>query len=294
LIHRRDSTESPIQPQPELGQSSNSVIQLPTNTTDHPDIAHSSGDVQTIDRSQLPPAPRPSGFPSVPVKPAGQNYALPPVSPYTNGDGVHAFSSPHPALSPPEQSPNKSRVYSTLFNSSSPVAENHSSSGQIKLPQKGMFYPPGRSSVQGSPSNVRPTAAAPIASIPARSDSPRKKTRDTTNNHSSFSSPPGVTPIASSVPIQTPNPSTQGQRSVLSTPQLDKSAFGANDTTPSLPPSKNGISPIKRSPPPPQQPSNRIHSSPAPAILPPATALSPSPSEQILTPPIKSADPTRP
>ncbi|KAI0868395.1 hypothetical protein GGS24DRAFT_482507 [Hypoxylon argillaceum] len=289
-MRRRDSTESPIQPQPELGQSSDSVIQLPT---DHPDSTRLSEDVQAIDRSQLPPVLQPSGFPSIPVKPAGQNYTLPPVSPYTNGDGVHAFSSPHPALSPPEQSPNKSRVYSTLFNSSSPDAENHSSSGQIKLPQKGMFYPPGRSSVQGSPGNARPTAAVPVAPAVARSDSPLKNPCASANHHSGFTSPPSVTPITSSTSIQTPNPITQGQRSVLSTPQLDKSVFGANDATPRLPPSRNGISPTKRSPPP-QQPSSRIHSSPAPAILPPATALSPSPSEQILTPPVKSADPARP
>ncbi|KAI1133547.1 hypothetical protein F5Y10DRAFT_964 [Nemania abortiva] len=257
-ISRRDSTESPTQPQPELGQSFNHGSQLPTKAADH-------------DRSQLPPVQQPSGFPSIPVKPAGQKHAPPPMSPYTNGDAVHAFSSPHPALSPPEQSPNKSRVYSTLFNSSSPDIENDSVSGQVKLPQKGMFYPSGRNSVQGSPSNGRPAT-------------------NITNGHSSFTSPPEVN---SSVSIQTPNPATKGQRTVLSTPQLDRSVFGANDTTPSLPPSRNGLSPMKRSPPP-QQPSSRIHSSPAPAILPPATTLPPSPSEQILTPPIKSADPARP
>ncbi|KAI0109673.1 hypothetical protein GGR51DRAFT_512377 [Nemania sp. FL0031] len=291
-ISRRDSTESPTQPQPELQQSLDSVTQSPVKAGDHPGTVHPVEDIQATDRSQLPPVQPSSGFPSIPVKPAGQKHAPPPMSPYTNGDGIHAFSSPHPALSPPEQSPNKSRVYSTLFNSSSPGVDNHSSSGQVKLPQKGVFYPPGRSSAQGSPSNMRLAATVPKASMAARCDLSPKKTRDTTNDNSGFTSPPEAAPITSSVSSQTPNPAGKGQRSVLSTPQLDRSVFGANDTTPSLPPSRNGISPTKRSPPP-QQPSSRIHSSPAPAILPPATTLPPSPTEQILTPPIKSTDPSR-
>ncbi|KAI0423236.1 hypothetical protein F5X98DRAFT_7520 [Xylaria grammica] len=287
---RRDSTESPIQPQLEAANATNSVVQSSTKSLSHPDSINPVREVQAVHRSQLPPAEQPLGFPSVPVKPAGQNAVLPPVSPYTNGEGIHAFSSPHPALSPPQQSPNKSRAYSTLFNSSSPEVENSSTSGQIKLPQKGMFYPPSRSGVQGSPGNVPPVATATVASIPTKSDSPLKKPFDAANNHLTITSSPSVAPVAS---VQTPNPVAHGQRTVLSTPQLDKSALCATDTTPSLPPSRNGISPMKRSPPP-QQLSNRIHSSPAPAILPPATTLPPSPSEQILTPPIKPSDPTRP
>lgn len=146
---RRDSTESPIQPQPEPAQTLNGVVQLPPNSVEHSDVSHPIRGVKAVDRSQLPPVRPPSGFPSVPVKPAGQNHVLPPASPYTNGDGHHAFSSPHPALSPPEQSPNKSRAYSTLFNSSSPDAENFPSSGQVKLPQKGMFYPPTKTMPRG-------------------------------------------------------------------------------------------------------------------------------------------------
>ncbi|KAI0453661.1 hypothetical protein F5B21DRAFT_478796 [Xylaria acuta] len=289
---RRDSTESPIQPQPDLAQTFNDVVQLPPRTVEHSDVSHPVQGVQAVNRSQLPPIPQPSGFPSVPVKPASQNHVLPPVSPYTNGDGHHAFSSPHPALSPPEQSPNKSRAYSTLFNSSPRDAENFLSSGQVKLPQKGMFYPPTKSSAKGSPSSVPLGATAPIASMTARSDSPLRKPLDTAKNHLTITSPPSVAPTASSVTIQTPNPVTQGPKSVFSTPHLDKSPFGADEGTPSLPPSRNGLSPMKRSPPP-QQLGSRIHSSPAPAILPPATALPPSPSEQILTPPIKHSDPVR-
>ncbi|KAI8951018.1 hypothetical protein F4801DRAFT_546936 [Xylaria longipes] len=289
---RRDSTESPIQLQPEPAQTLTGVVQLPSKTVEHPDVSHPVQGVQAVNRSQLPPILQPSGFPSVPVKPAAQNHVLPPVSPYTNGDGHHAFSSPHPALSPPEQSPNKSRAYSTLFNSSPPDAENFLSSGQVKLPQKGMFYPPTKSSAKGSPSSLPPSATAPTASITARSDSPLKKPLDTAKNHLTIASPPSVAPTAPSVTAQTPKSATQGSKNVFSTPQLDKSAFGADEATPSLPPSRNGLSPMKRSPPP-QQLGSRIHSSPAPAIMPPATTLPPSPSEQILTPPVKHADPAR-
>ncbi|GAP90287.1 putative PHD-finger domain-containing protein [Rosellinia necatrix] len=289
---RRDSTESPIQPPPELAQSSDSIVQIPTKAINRSDVARPAQHVEAVDRSQLPPAPRPSGFPSIPIKVAGQSHALPPVSPYTNGDGVHAFSSPHPALSPPEQSPNKSRVYSTLFIPLSDV-ENYTSSGSIKLPQKGMFYPPAKSTAQGPLNNLPPTTAGPAASVAVIPDSPPKKPIDIANSHLASTSPSGVASKAFPLSIQTPTSATHGQRSVFSTPQLDRSVFGANDATPSLPPSRNGISPMKRSPPP-QQPGTRIHSSPAPAILPPITTLPPSPSEQILTPPIKPAEPTRP
>ncbi|KAI1755101.1 hypothetical protein F4782DRAFT_433696 [Xylaria castorea] len=289
---RRDSTESPIQPQPEPAQTLNGVVQLSPNTVEHSDVSHSVHGVQAVDRSQLPPVRQPSGFPNVPVKLAGQPHVLPPVSPYTNGDGHHAFSSPHPALSPPEQSPNKSRAYSTLFNSSPPDAENFPSSGQVKLPQKGMFYPPTKNSAKGSPSSVPPAATAPIASMTARSDLSLKNPLDTAKNHLTITSPPRVAHTASSVTVQTPNAATQGSKSAFSTPQLDRSAFGADEATPSLPPSRNGLSPMKRSPPR-QQLGSRIQSSPTPAILPPVTALPPSPSEQILTPPVKHADPAR-
>ncbi|KAI1115138.1 hypothetical protein F5Y14DRAFT_411268 [Nemania sp. NC0429] len=293
-MRQRDSTSSPVQSHPEPRPNLDSVVQVSSKAVDHSGIARPIEKLQAADRSQLPPALQPTGFPSIPVKLSGQTHALPPVSPYTSGDGIHAFSSPHPALSPPEQSPNKSRTYSTLFSSSSPDVENRSYSGQVKLPQKGIFYPPARSSSQGSPSKVVPAATAPATSTEAKLESPLKKPFDPANIHSNLSSSsPGAAPITSSQSLQTPSRATPGQRNVLSTPQLDMDAFGGSDATPSLPPSRNGISPTKRSPPP-QQLGDRIHSSPAPSILPPATALSPSPTEQIFTPPIKSADPARP
>ncbi|KAH8158128.1 hypothetical protein CIB48_g10117 [Xylaria polymorpha] len=225
---RRDSTESPIQPQPEPAQTLNGVVQLPPNSVEHSDVSHPIRGVKAVDRSQLPPVRPPSGFPSVPVKPAGQNHVLPPASPYTNGDGHHAFSSPHPALSPPEQSPNKASE---------------------TAPERNVL-PSNKNNAKGSPSSVLPAATlAPIPSMTARSDSPLKKPLDTAKTHLTVTSPSSVAPTAYSVAIQTPNPATQGPKSVFSTPQLDRSAFGADEATPSLPPSRNGLSPMKRSPP---------------------------------------------
>jgi len=276
----RDSTGPPIEQQQDLAQNSGA--------------SGSAHKAQANDRSQLPPVPPATEFPTIPVKPAGQNHVLPPASPYTNGDGVHAFSSPHPALSPPEQSPNKSRVYSTLFNSSSPSDGNQSSSSQHKLPQKGVFPAPSRSSLQASANGMPPAAAAPTPSVAAKSDFPLKKPLDTANEHLMTASPPSVVSAVASAPVQTPSAAAHRPRSLLSTPQLDNSVFHPGETTPSLPPSRNGISPLKRSPPPSQKPNRGIHSSPTPAILPPITTLPPSPPKQISTPPIKPSDPTRP
>ncbi|KAI2635173.1 hypothetical protein GGS21DRAFT_97280 [Xylaria nigripes] len=253
---RAEIMGSSIQKQTDTSQHANLMAPSLSDAAGHPHVVDPVQRVQTIDRSQIPLVPQPSGFPTIPIKPTGQNYLPSHALPYTNGDGMHASLSSHPTLSPPEQSPNKSRAYSTLFNSSSGVFDAPSP-GQAKLPQKGIFHPARPKSTQESP-----TKTSPAASIP------------------------------SSASIQTPNPTAPGQRTILSTPQLDKSVFGANETTPSLPPSINGISPMKRSPPP-HHLNNGIRSSPVPAILPPVATLPPSPSQQILTPPIKS-DPAIP
>ncbi|KAI1821917.1 hypothetical protein F4861DRAFT_429749 [Xylaria intraflava] len=231
-------------------QRDNIMVPSLSETVDHLRAVEPVLKAQAIDRSQLPSVPQPSGFPSVPIKPTGQSYVPPQTLPHTNGEGNHAFLAAHPALPPPEQSPNKSRAYSTLFDSS---GGSHTPAGQAKLPQKGIFPPARPKNIQESPNRIPPAG-----------------------------------PMASAEPLQMSNPVFQGQRTVLSTPQLDKSVFSTNDTTPSLPPSRNGISPMKRSPPPHHL--NGIRSSPVPAILPPVPTLPPSPSEQILTPPIKSAE----
>ncbi|KAI0398457.1 hypothetical protein F5Y17DRAFT_4489 [Xylariaceae sp. FL0594] len=255
---------------------------------------------QVEGRSQLSPVSRPSELPPIPVKPVGHGQVLPPpASPYINGDGTHAFSSPHPALSPPEQSPNKSRVYSTLFNPSSPQDGKQSPASQHKLPQKGLFPPPSRSGPQALPNTLpasvaAATAAPPMTSVAAKTDSPLKKPVATADEHLTITSPPRVASAIIPAPVQTPSANARQARSLHSTPQLDNTTIRPGDSTPSLPPSRNGISPLKRSPPPSQKTSRGINSSPTPAVLPPTTTLSPSPSKQISTPPIKPSDHARP
>ncbi|KAI1814716.1 hypothetical protein GGS20DRAFT_547079 [Poronia punctata] len=288
-VRRPDSSSAPQTD----GKEPSQPQQAPTREGGEPGSSIEAG---AINRSQLPPVQQPTEFPTIPVKPAGQSHALPPASPYTNGDGVHAFSSPHPALSPPQQSPNKSRAYSTVFNSSSPTDATQPAGSQHKLPQKGIFHAPSKSSPQTLSSNnipSIPTAAAFIPSVAARSGSPLKKPVDTADEHLNIASPPNVVSTVFPVPAQTPNAPTPSHRSLLVTPQLDNSPFRPGETTPSLPPSRNGLSPMKRSPPPSQKFDRGIRSSPTPAILPPATALPPTPSKQILTPPVKPSDPTR-
>ncbi|KAI1476148.1 hypothetical protein F4774DRAFT_259325 [Daldinia eschscholtzii] len=232
--------------------------------------------------------------PVIPIKQAGQPNVPPPSSPFANGDGLHPFSSPHPNLSPPEQSPNKARAYSTMFNASSPISGNRS--GDIRVPQKGVFRV--SSKANGIPpsaqsSNLPPHADTSVPSLAAKSDSPMKQPFD-----ASSSSVPVLSPSSASFSAlaRPPSSDVNSQQAGLSTPQLKKfdQAGARLDATPSLPPIQNGISPLKRSPPPHQQPGNSLTSTPAHSILPPVTALSPSPSQQILTPPVKPSDPMRP
>ncbi|KAI0484782.1 hypothetical protein GGR56DRAFT_42821 [Xylariaceae sp. FL0804] len=255
-----DRTDSPIQ-QDELPPPTDIVVELPSSTQRAP---------RTSESFPKPiPGPILSGQPIIPVKQAGQLNVLPPPSPHANGDNnSHAFSSPHPTLSPPQQSPNKSRAYSTLFNASSPVAENHAS-GDTRLPQKGVFH-------------VSPQTNGVVSALTARA------------SNSTALSPSTAPALAASVSQNPfPEPSPYNNTS-LSTPQLNKSRPLQMDSTPTLPPSRNGISPQKRSPPPTHHSSNSIHSSPTPAILPPVTALPPSPPQPILTPPVKPSEPVRP
>ncbi|KAI1467422.1 uncharacterized protein F4812DRAFT_429429 [Daldinia caldariorum] len=232
--------------------------------------------------------------PVIPIKQAGQPNVPPPSSPFTNGDGLHPFSSPHPNLSPPEQSPNKARAYSTMFNASSPISGSRS--GDIRVPQKGVFRVSSKAngiSPSAQSSNLSPHVDASAHPLASKSDSPSKQPFDAAGSSYPVLSPPSASFSALTHPSSS---DINTQQAVLSTPQLKKfdHAGARLDVTPSLPPTQNGISPLKRSPPPHQQSGNGLTSTPAHSILPPVTALSPSPSQQILTPPVKSSDPMRP
>lgn len=292
------SDKSPAPQQAQHTQRSSFAVEIPAKPITGTPFSRPSNGLGSLHQSaatngsQLDPATQPV----IPVKQAGQPSAPPPSSPFTNGDGHHAFSSPHPTLSPPEQSPNKARAYSTMFHpASSPVSRSRS--GDIKVPQKGVFHvsPKVNGSAQSTPaSGLPPHADAYVPPIAARSDSPLKQPLDTASKNLPALSPPAVSFSTVTRPASS---DISTQHAILATPQLNKiDQTGSRlDMTPSLPPTQNGLSPQKRSPPPNQHPgSGSLSSTPTPAILPPVTALSPSPSQQILTPPVKPSDPARP
>lgn len=262
----------------------NLAIEIPSKLSKKPNLSP-----ETIDGSRpLPAVPAPSSS-SIPIKNAGQATILAPPSPHGNGEASHPFSSPHPTLSPPDQSPSKSRAYKTLTNPSSPGSGDRVI-GKPSLPPKGIFHtsPSANGRSQASPSSSLP----PLPSAIARPESPVKQ--------SSEAKPPVVSSPAVSFSATRPASSSAGSQSGgVTTPQLKHTQAGSDIVlTPTLAPTQNGIphgiSPLKRSPTPARSQSNGVNSTPTPAILPPVTALSPSPSHQDLTSPVKSADPVRP
>lgn len=285
---------TPQQQQQQQPQSNQSrfVVEIPTQPLMKPDLSPPTNGLNTriqppngshLQQSSQPHLP--PSLSSIPVKPSGQTSSFQPPSPFNNGEGPNPFSSPHPTLGPPQQSPNKSRAYSTINQSSPPSVSNHVGEHR-SLPPKGVFHVSPKLN-GGAQQKLPPHADVTVPPITARSDSPLKQPLDNANNSLPVLSPPSVSFSTSGRP-----PSSGPILSILSTPQPGSSP---GLKTPTLPPTQNGFSPLKRSPPPPaHQSSNGAHLTPAPAIFPPTAALSPSPSQQINTPPIKSAEPARP
>lgn len=271
------SHEQPVAPQ------SNLVVEIPSKLAPKPNLSP-----RAIDNAQPHTAvPLPSSS-NIPIKNAGQTGAFPPPSPYANGEAPHPFSSPHPNLSPPNQSPTKSRAYSTLTNPSSPGSGDQPT-GKPSLPPKGIFHtsPNTNSLFQAGPSSNLPP---PLATRP---DSPMKQSFESTSSKLPALSSPAVSFTAA----RPASSGTGSQSGGVSTPKLKHTQAGEVAVTPTLAPHQNtsyGISPSKQSPPPSRSQNNGTNSTPTPAILPPVATLSPSPSHQNLTPPVKSADPVRP
>lgn len=195
-----------------------------------------------------------------------------------NGQGRNPFSSPHPNLLPPDQSPNKSRAYGSIFNSSSPTT---------------------RDEIEEGPNSADrlPLSAATANAKQSGQESPTKE--PTTKNSPAVASPQktAYTPVSSSKVCDQPRSSP----SAMATPRLSPTRPEDSDPIPSA---RGGLSPTKNSPtalPRPVSASfstgegqSGLRSSPAPAILPPVAALSPTPPKLDLTPPVKVDDPARP
>ena len=208
------------------------------------------------------------------------------------------FSSPYPTLSPPDQSPHKSRVYSTIYDQSSPSASadgrpSVGSKQQTTITNQVALSPPTGSGQRPLPSK-QPDLPPPITTkksspVPPLQSQSTAASSSTTNLESS-------TPSSAGRSLSNPSASqTQSQE----TAEHERSS--------PLPPSQGGLSPTKHSPPFPHQSglSNGDSSSnpkafspvaaatPKPAIFPPIAALSPSPRQQVMTPPVKSIEPAR-
>ncbi|KAK2611353.1 hypothetical protein N8I77_004698 [Diaporthe amygdali] len=179
-----------------------------------------------------------------------------------NGVAHNPFSSPHPSLLPPDQSPNKSRAYGSIYNSSSPIA------------QKELETDP---SLSDRPA-LHPTANGTVPS----SGTPSKETKE-----ASTVSPqkPSQTPLSSASNSKVLD-QLMSSPSSMTTPRLSPRP---EDSDP-LPSSRGGLSPTKNSP-----TLSAVKSSPANARLPPVAALSPTPHQIDLTPPVKhDSEPSRP
>lgn len=213
-------------------------------------------------------APLTSG-PNIPCPPS----AFPVRKPSLNGLSHNPFSSPHPNLLPPDLSPNKSRAYGSIYNSSSPAAHDR------------------LETAQGSPDRP-PLSLATANAVSIGQDSPAKESA--TKNGSFVASPlkPANTPVSSSKGVEQPRNSP----SPIATPRLNPTRPEDSERLPS---SRGGISPTKHSPLPRSGSStrnagDRTLSSPAPAIMPPVASLSPTPQKTDLTPPVKVDEPVRP
>lgn len=257
-------------PLPQIpGMSSNTYIDIKSKQSPHAGGAQLNGislpsaDASTIVR---PPEPSPQKHSPPPADNASATQTSSSVAPQPpwayparklslNGVAHNPFSSPHPNLSPPDQSPNKSRAYGSIYNSSSPAA------------QKELETDPSL----GNRPVLHPTAngAAPSSGTPSKG----------TKEPSTVSpQKPSQTPVSSASNSKVVDQLISSPTS-MTTPRL--SPTRPEDSDP-LPPSRGGISPTKNSP-----SLSAVRSSPANTRLPPVEALSPSPHQVDLTPPVK-------
>lgn len=276
------------------------VVEIPSKPLGKPDLSPQSSNTKTSTQAPKGPLSQHDSSPTtskstIPVKPTSQTPILPPPSPFYNLEGSNPFSSPHPTLSPPQQSPNKSRAYSTISQSSPPAAASSLPAAQRILPPKGIFHI--SPSANGAAGKKRDSAGEALSNtkvtLPTKqpaSTSPKKSAGlDTSNNRL-----PGTSPPPASMSSIRRLSSSSATPSLLSTPhpKISQPDLASDVKTPTLPPTQNGLSPSKRSPPHTQR-SSEARSSPPRPMLPPVT-LSPTPAKQITTPPVKPVEPIRP
>lgn len=182
---------------------------------------------------------------------------------------MNPFSSPHPTLSPPNQSPGKLRAYDSIFDHSvpSPIVGREKSA------------------------HIREEGSLPVLPPPAgngRWASPSKQPQRPSSPLGTKSSPAaGARIVSTPLPQLTPVQSDPHARN------------GVIDRSSPLPPFRGGLSPTKHSPPVP--PRHQVNGSAvagvspsATPVFPPSAALAPSPQQQNLAPPVKPVKPAEP
>ncbi|CCC04884.1 unnamed protein product [Sordaria macrospora k-hell] len=186
---------------------------------------------------------------------------------------MNPFSSPHPTLSPPNQSPGKLRAYDSIFDHSAP------------------FPAVGRE----NSAHLREEGSLPVLPPPAgngRWTSPSKQPQRPSSPLGTKSSPAAgarivSTPLPQLTPVQ-PDPHARN---------------GAMDRSSPLPPSRGGLSPTKHSPPVPprHQVNGSVSAGASPSgtgratpVFPPSAAFAPTPQQQNLAPPVKPVKPDEP
>lgn len=203
------------------------------------------------------------------------------------GQGLNPFSSPHPNLFPPDRQPTKPSTYILPpYDATSAPADN--SNGRSALAGE-----------EGASNGVLSTFAG-SGSCPSPSKQPHRAP-----------SPPTKTPLPAPAasnglgsPVSAGNISKMTSASIAAShlpPTPAREARSSDAASSPLPPSSAGLSPTKHSPPASQQQVNGsglagtplTTGHPPAAVFPPAAALSPSPRQQILTPPVKPAEPVR-
>lgn len=249
------------------------------------------------DRSRPPPSGGPGAdipaksaqqdtMPNPTVEGGGDSATAPESSPIQSSQGTNnPFSSPHPSLLPPTRPP---------VNLSAPnlYDDRHAALAEEKAAQNDHVSALAASGSGSSPSKQPHRPPSPPTktsqSVPTPADGPAASGSPSAGNLNGAASYPS----SIALPQLTPNPSREG-------------------TTTTLPPASGGLSPTKQSPPVPPQhhhhhqangsaaasstpmTAGHHHHPPAASVFPPVAALSPSPRQQILTPPVKPADPAR-
>jgi hypothetical protein len=211
-----------------------------------------------------------------------------PTRPLSAGQGTNPFSSPHPSLLPPTQPPVNLGPHGPNPEYSKPIPAHDDDDKQAAAladttaTRNGVLSTLAASGSGSSPTKQHQRPRSP----PTKTDLSLATPSDELVGSVSAGNINSMTPPAIISPRFTPTQQSREDRS-------------GNNGSPPLPPSSGGLSPTKQSPPVPHhhQPTGGSTTLPGthhpPPVFPPVTALSPSPRQQILTPPVKPTEPVR-